>query len=157
VENTKTPNFSSESSRTSAYVKSPVNLTFECDKPLQAKTLIPPGLENYSLRAQSFISFCLVIRAIKDISKKQRTTAHKTSIFSAIFTQQTPGKRYSFSRTSMNSVFLNFYIFNLSRKKHFSMDLQNCFGIFGGNISKQPFGTTDVRESINGHSRFTFE
>ena len=60
---------SQRNSKSSVIFQSPIYLTRKFDKPLQPKTIIPPGFDNSS-RAQTLVNFSWAIKGIQFVTKR---------------------------------------------------------------------------------------
>ena len=60
---------SQRNSKSSVIFQSPIYLTRKFDKPLQPKTIIPPGFDNSS-RAQTMVNFSCAIKGIQFVTKR---------------------------------------------------------------------------------------
>ena len=75
--------FTSENQEKIFSFRSSGHLAQKFKKPLQRKSFIPPGLEQYSFKARAFSTFSLTIQAIREVLRKKRVSFTQFSSFSS--------------------------------------------------------------------------
>lgn len=150
--------------------KSPEHFTRRFEKPCQAKTRIPPGLETHSEKARAFYVFTLVIQAIQEIQRKQLKLAqNKSSIFISVhqlpknslihFISATPSALETKSSVILQ---LKFSFFSVTRVRAFWREFQSEYPFGATNVPEHRFGEhqfqrTLSREVFYRHIRFLFD